>query len=307
VEHLNVGAGEGSARVRVSISVTSYSWPSGPRGLGSELARVAAAADQGGLDTVWVADHLLQSDPTAAPGQTEMLEAYTTLGFLAGQTERVRLGTMVTGVTFRPPALLVKAVTTLDVLSGGRAWLGIGAGYQQDEARALRLPLPPVAERFQRLEETLQIASRMWAGDQAPFQGRHYRLQRPVGSPLPVRRPHPPVLVGGTGERKTLRLVARYADACNLFDIPDGGRTVKHKLEVLARHCEQVGRPYEAIEKTLSTRLEAGEPAEEFVGRCQAAAAWGIQHMVVIVAGPWTEAALATLAEAVPNLQETST
>ena len=138
------------------------------------------------MDTVWVADHLLQADPTAAPDETEMLEAYTTLGFLAARSQRVRLGTMVTAVTFRPPALLVKAVTTLDVLSGGRAWLGIGAGYQQDEAEAMGLPLPPVAERFERLEETLQIASRMWAGDDTAFEGRHHRLARPAASPLPV-------------------------------------------------------------------------------------------------------------------------
>jgi F420-dependent oxidoreductase-like protein len=290
--------------MRVSINLTNYTWPNSPQGLGPELARLVAAADQAGLDTVWVADHLLQADPTAAPDDTEMLEAYTTLGFLAAHSERVRLGTMVTGVTYRPPALLVKAVTTLDVLSGGRAWLGIGAGYQQDEAQAMGLPLPPVAERFQRLEETLQIATRMWAGDDTPFEGEHYRLGRPIGSPPPIQRPHPPVLIGGTGERKTLRLVAQYADACNLFDIPDGGRTVVRKLAVLARHCDQVGRPFAAIEKTLSTRLEAGESTEEFVARCGAAAALGIQHVVVITSRPWTEHALATLAAAIPTLRD---
>jgi F420-dependent oxidoreductase-like protein len=290
--------------MRVSVNVTNYSWPGGPARLGAELARVAGAADQAGLDTVWVSDHLVQADPTAAPGQTEMLEGYTALGFLAARTERVRLGTMVTGVTFRPPALLVKAVTTLDVLSGGRAWLGVGAGYQEDEARAMGLPLGPVAERFERLEETLQIAARMWAGDEAPFEGRHYRLQHPTGSPLPLRRPHPPILVGGTGERRTLRLVARYADACNLFDVPDGGRTVRRKLEVLARHCDDVGRPFQAIEKTLSTRLEPGEPADSFVERCAAAADLGIEHMVVITPGPWTDESLATLAAAVPAVAE---
>jgi F420-dependent oxidoreductase-like protein len=290
--------------MRVSINLTNYSWPNSPQRLGPELARLVGAADQAGLDTVWVGDHLLQADPTAPPDDTEMLEAYTTLGFLAAHTRRIRLGTMVTGVTYRPPALLVKAVTTLDVLSGGRAWLGIGAGYQQDEAKAMGLPLPPVTERFQRLEETLEIATRMWAGDDTPFEGKHYRLQRPVGSPPPIQRPHPPVLVGGTGERKTLRLVARYADACNLFDIPDGGRTVTHKLEVLARHCDQLGRPFAAIEKTLSTRLEAGESTEGFVARCVAAAALGIQHVVVITPRPWTEDALATLAAAIPTLRE---
>src|SRR5215208_1452162 len=262
-------------RMRVSIAVTNYSWPGGPDGLGPELARLVRAADRAGVDTVWVVDHLLQADPTAPPEDTEMLEAYTTLGFLAAQTERVRLGTMVSGVTFRPPALLVKAVTTLDVLSGGRAWLGLGAGYHGEEAEAMGLPLPPTAERFERLDETLAIAMRMWAGDETPFAGEHYRLQHPAGSPPPLRRPHPPVLIGGTGERKTLRLVARYADACNLFDIPDGGATVKHKLEVLARHCQEAGRPYEVIEKTLSTRLHPGEPAGEFAARCEAVAILG--------------------------------
>jgi F420-dependent oxidoreductase-like protein len=293
--------------MRVSISVTNYSWPSGPQALGSELARLARAADQAGVDTVWVADHLIQADPTAPPEDSDMLEAYTTLGFLAAQTERVRLGTMVSGVTFRPPALLVKAVTTVDVLTGGRAWLGIGAGYHSDEAKAMGLPLPPVAERFERLEETLQIAARMWAGDDAPFDGKHYRLAQPLDSPGPVQDPHPPILIGGAGERKTLRLVAQYADACNLFDIPDGGRTIRHKLAVLARHCEEVGRPYEAIEKTLSTRLEVGESSEEFIRRCDASAAFGIEHMVVIRSGPWQPEALATLATAIPTLRNVST
>ena len=166
------------------------------------------------------------------------------------------------------------------------------------------LPLPPMAERFERLEETLRIAARMWAGDEAPFAGRHYRLDRPVASPAPLRRPRPPVLIGGAGERRTLPLVARYADACNLFDIPDGGRTVGRKLAVLARHCEEVGRPYEAVEKTLSTRLEAGEPSEEFTRRCQAAAAWGIEHMVLVFSSPWTLEALSTLATAIPAVRE---
>jgi F420-dependent oxidoreductase-like protein len=281
--------------MRLSLSLTNYSWPSGPPGLAAELARIVRAADEGGLDTVWVADHLIQADPTAVP-DSEMLEAYTTLGFFAAHTERVKLGTMVTGVTFRPPSLLIKTVTTLDVLSGGRAWLGVGAGYHEDEARAMDLPLPPVGERFERLEETLRLAQQMWTGDTTPFEGRHYRLERPVGNPPPLRRP--PILIGGMGERKTLRLVAEHADACNLFDIPDEGKTIRHKLEVLARHCEAVGRPYDAIEKTVSTRLNPGESAEAFAERCARLAALGLDHAVVITAGPWTEDAVGTLAAA---------
>jgi F420-dependent oxidoreductase-like protein len=280
--------------MRVSLSITNYSW-SGV--LAAELARVARAADEAGLHTVWVADHLIQADPTSTP-EAEMLEAYTTLGFLAAQTRRVRLGTMVTGVTFRPPSLLIKAVTTLDVLSGGRAWLGLGAGYQEDEARVMDLPLPPMAERFERLEETLRLALQMWAGDDSPFAGRHYRLERPLNSPPALQSPHPPILVGGMGERRTLRLVAQHADACNLFDIPDGGATIRRKLDVLARHCDEVGRPYDAIEKTVSTRLNDGESAAAFAERCAALGALGIEHAVVITAGPWTEDAIARLGAA---------
>jgi alkanesulfonate monooxygenase SsuD/methylene tetrahydromethanopterin reductase-like flavin-dependent oxidoreductase (luciferase family) len=246
---------------------------------------------------VWVADHLLQADPTSTP-EAEMLEAYSTLGFLAAQTTRVRLGTMVTGVTFRPATLLIKAVTTLDVLSGGRAWLGVGAGYQPDEATAMDLPLPPLAERFERLEETLRLALRMWAGDSSPFAGRHYRPERPLNSPPALRRPHPPVLIGGMGERKTLRLVAELGDACNLFDVPDGGETIRRKLAVLDGHCQALGRPYEEIEKTISTRMDAGDPLERVVERCRELAALGIEHAVFITSGPWTEDALARLGAA---------
>ncbi|WP_370963292.1 TIGR03560 family F420-dependent LLM class oxidoreductase [Amycolatopsis sp. cg9] len=278
--------------MRLSIGVTDFSWPDR---LTEELAAVAVAAEDAGLDTLWVADHLLQADPNSTP-DSAMLEAYTTLGFLAARTGRIGLGTMVSAVTFRPPALLVKAVTTLDVLSGGRARFGIGTGHHDGEARAMGLPFPPVAERFEHLEEVLQVAQRMWDGDESPFEGRHHRLGRPVGNPRPARRPR--VLIGGAGERKTLRLVARYADACNLFDIPDGGATVRRKLAVLARHCEEAGRPYGEVEKTISTRLAPGEPAESFAARCAEFAAWGIEHTVVITAGPWSPSAVATLGRA---------
>ncbi|MFI6903695.1 TIGR03560 family F420-dependent LLM class oxidoreductase [Nonomuraea sp. NPDC050394] len=283
--------------MRVSIGLTNYSWPEGP----GRLADVAKAADDGGVDTLWVPDHLLQADPTATPDQREMYEAYTTLGYLAAHTGRVRLGTMVTAVTFREPALLVKAVTTVHALSGGRAWLGIGAGYHEEEAHAMGVPLPPVAERFDRLEETLRIARHMWSGDESPYEGTHYHLARPTSHPRPETRPR--VLIGGTGERRTLPLVARYADACNVFDIPDDGHTVRRKLSVLARECEKIARPYEEIEKTLSTRLNPGESATSFTRRCEQAAAWGIDHAVVITAGPWTPANLKTLTTAVRQLR----
>jgi F420-dependent oxidoreductase-like protein len=283
--------------MRISLSITNYSWQGGPARLGAELARVVRAAEAGGLDTVWVPDHLLQAAPGSAP-DAEMLEAYTTLGFLAGQSARIRLGAMVTAATYRSPGLLIKAVTTLDVLSGGRAWLGIGAGYHEGEALALGLLLPPAAERYERLEETLRLALQMWAGDAWAFAGSHYRLERPLNSPQSLTRPHPPILIGGMGERRTLRLVARYADACNLFDIPDGGATIRHKLAVLGEHCEAAGRPYGEIEKTVSTRLEPGETAAAFAERCAGLAELGIEHAVVITGEPWSEEQIAVLAAA---------
>lgn len=287
--------------MRISMNITNYSWRGDHEGPARELGRIARAADDAGLDTVWVADHLLQADPKA-PTDAEMLEAYTTLGFLAAVTERVRLGTMVTGVTFRPPGLLLKAVTTLDILSEGRAWLGIGAGYDEDEAAAMGLPLPPTAERFERLEETLQLANHMWRGDEAPFAGHHYRLEHPVAGARPVTRPHPPVLIGGMGERRTLPLVARYADACNLFDVPDDGRTVRRKLTVLARQCTAIGRRLDEIDTTLSTRLEPGEHPDAFVDRCAALGRLGIGHIVVITDGPWSAGDVATLSRAAAAL-----
>jgi F420-dependent oxidoreductase-like protein len=282
--------------VRISVNVTNFSWP---RDIAANLAEVARAADEAGIDTLWVGDHLLQADPTASPEQ-EMLEGYTTLGFLASCTSRVRLGTMVTAATYRAPALLVKAVTTLDVLSAGRAWLGIGAGYHEQEAEDFGLDLPVVrGERFERLAETVRLALQMWAGDDSPFAGRHTRLGHPVSNPGPVTRPHPPVLIGGMGEKRTLRLVAELGDACNLPDIPDGGATVRRKLGVLAGHCAEVGRPYEEIQKTLSTRWAPDESAADFAGRCATYAGWGIEHVVLITTGPWTASSVSLLGRAV--------
>ncbi|MFI6600371.1 LLM class F420-dependent oxidoreductase [Nonomuraea sp. NPDC050536] len=271
--------------MKLSLNITDFSYPAGT--IAQRLTEVVEAAEAAGIDTVWVGDHLIMVVPGASIDDP-MLEAYTTLGYLAARTTRVRLGTMVAGVTFRPPALLVKAVTTVDALSGGRAWLGIGAGYQQMEADAMGLDLPPTTERFERLEETLRIADRMWSGDQSPFEGRHYRLGRPVGSPLPISRPR--ILIGGTGEKRTLRLVAEYGDACNLFDIPG---QLPHKLAVLAKHCEAVGRPYDAIEKTVSARLEG--TADALVPKLREFHDLGIDHTILITEGPWTPDRVASL------------
>ena len=286
--------------MKLSISLTDYAWPQKPA---DHLDTVARAADSGGIDTIWVPDHLIQAQP-GLPETDPMLEAFTTLGYLAARTNRVRLGTMVAATTFRSPALLVKAVTTLDVLSGGRAWFGVGAGHHAGEAVGLGLDVPTTAERFDRLDETLQIALRMFSGDERPFLGDHYRLERPLNQPNSVQRPHPPILIGGMGERRTLPLVAQYADACNLGDVPDGGATITRKLGVLARHCADVGRDYAEIEKTVSTRLLPGETAAEFADRCRTLVDLGLQHVVVIASGPWTPQRLSPLLDAAPRLAE---
>jgi F420-dependent oxidoreductase-like protein len=234
------------SRMKVGLQIPDFTFPGGPTTLGPDLARIVRTADEGGFETVAVMDHLFQISMLGPP-EKDMLEAYTTLGFLAAHTTRARLLTLVTGAVYRPPGLLAKIVSTLDVLSGGRAMLGIGAAWNEQEARGLGLPFPPVAERFERLEETLQICLQMWSDSDAPFHGRHYQLERTLNVPQPLTRPHPPILIGGGGEKKTLQLVARYAQACNLFPGPD----LQHKLEVLREHCAAEGRDYDDIQKTV--------------------------------------------------------
>lgn len=287
--------------MKLSIAVNNYSWGDGPEQLAGHLRALAHQADDAGIDTLWVADHLLQMDPNASVDEP-MLEAYTTLAFLAAATRRVQLGTMVTWATIRPPALLVKTVTTLDVLSGGRAWLGLGVGYRADEAEMMGLPFPPTPERFERLEELLQLAAHQWDGDRAPFLGPHHHLTQPISEPPPVSRPR--VLIGGMGERRTLPLVARYADACNLFDIPDGGATLRHKIDVLARCCDAVDRDLNEVEVTLSSRLAPGESAAQLADRYGDLARTGINHLVLVTNGPWrSDGDLDTVLEAVEPLQ----
>lgn len=260
--------------MKLGLHVPDFTWPGGPERLGPELAALARTADDAGFDRLSVMDHVWQIGHVGPP-EHEMLEAYTALGFLAAHTERVKLLTLVTGVVYRSPGLLAKMVTTLDVLSGGRAWLGIGAAWNEEEAKGLGLFFPPLAERYERLEEALKICLQMWSDDDGPFEGRHYRLGRTLNSPQALTRPHPPILIGGSGERKTLRLVARYAQACNLFNGPD----LEHKLDVLREHCEREGRRYEDVEKTVVYRFdvgEAGENAQETVDDLGRLAALGI-------------------------------
>src|SRR5436189_4289690 len=248
--------------MKIGLDIADFTWPAGPAKLGSTLADIARTADQAGFDSIWVMDHFWQIRMNG-PEHHEMLEGYSALSYIAAVTSRAKLGTMVTGVVYHQPGILAKTVTTLDVLSGGRAWLGIGAAWNEAESRGLGIPFPPIKERFERLEETLQICQQMWEGkrgSEKPFRSEHYQLERPLNSPQSLTRPHPPILIGGGGEKKTLRLVAQYADACNIgiYDITEAA----HKLDVLRQHCEAEGRPYEAIEKTGQYRYNLGENGE---------------------------------------------
>ena len=275
----------GGVHVKIGLQIPDFTTPGGPSRLGADLAAVARVADDAGFDFLAVMDHFFQIQ-VLGPPEHEMLEAYTTLGYLAGATSRARLLTLVTGAVYRYPGVLAKIVTTLDVLSGGRAWLGIGAAWNEEESRALGIAFPPVAERFERLEETVQICLQMWRGDESPYRGKHYRLERPLNSPQALSQPHPPIMIGGSGEQKTLRLVARYAQACNLFPGPDLAR----KLDVLRAHCESEGRDYDDIEKTCYFIFDVGEKGEragQIVDELGALAEMGFQAAIGAVARVW--------------------
>ncbi len=242
--------------MRAGLQVPYFTWPSGSASLGQTFGEVAKRAEDAGFYSFWVMDHFFQL-PGLGEADLDMLEAYTALGFAAARTTTIRLGTMVTGVTYRHPGLLMKAATTLDVLSGGRAYLGIGAAWFEREHLGLGVRFPPLRERFERLEEALRIAKQMWGGDRGRFDGKYYQLAETICVPQPLSQPHPPILIGGHGEKKTLRFVARYADAMNVgtsFN-DDGVELVRRKLEVLRAHCEREGRPYDRIEKTLLLTL----------------------------------------------------
>jgi F420-dependent oxidoreductase-like protein len=263
--------------MRIGLHLSDFDWPGGTTTLAADIRRVAVAAEDAGFARLSVADHLWQIEANGSPDDP-MLEAYTTLGYLAACTSTVELLTWVTAATYRRPGLLAKCVSTLDVLSGGRAWLGIGAGWYEQEARGLGLPFPSLAERFVRLEEVLQICLQMWSADDGAYTGRHYQLERTLNRPQPLRRPHPPLLIGGGGEKKTLRLVAMYAQACNLFVTPDLAR----KLDVLREHCRAVGRDYDDIEKTVVLPLDPGpngEQVDDILDELRRLADLGITHV----------------------------
>jgi F420-dependent oxidoreductase-like protein len=296
--------------MKLGLQISSFSWPGGDAAIGPTLARIARTADEAGFDSIWVMDHFFQIRSIGRP-EEPMLEGFTTLGHLAALTQRARLGLMVGGIHYRQAGLWLKATTTLDVLSGGRAWFGIGAAWNEEESKALGFPMPPLADRFELLEETLRYVHEGWAGEAgsgAPFRGAHVRAGRLLNAPQALSRPHPPILVGGGGELKTLRLVARYADACNVFGSPD---QVRHKYAVLAEHCAAEGRPYEAIEKTnLSSIAISPDGARGsltpsgFLDRLGAWAEAGSMHTIVSIRNAWDVSKLELIGrDVIPHLR----
>lgn len=265
--------------MKLGMHYWNYSIPDDPATIASTLTETARIVDQAGLSSLTVMDHYFQME-SMVPADEPMLEGYTTLGYLAARTERITLGLLVTGVMYRHPGLLAKIVTTLDVLSGGRARLGIGASWYEREQRGLGVPVVSVSERFERLEETLRICRQMWSDDNGPFNGDHYQLAETLCRPAPLTKPHPAIMIGGGGEKKTLRLVAQYADACNLFGT--GVADVAHKLEVLRGHCASVGRDYERIDKTILVMRPVLDDVAGFVAEVAEYADLGVSEVYVM-------------------------
>ena len=287
--------------MKLGLHYWNYSTPADPAEIAPTLAETARVAEQAGFSTFTVMDHYFQME-YAGGAEQPMLEAYTTLGYVAAQTERLTLGVLVTGVMYRHPGLLAKIVTTLDVLSGGRARLGVGASWYEREQAGLGVPVVPVGERFERLEETLQICLQMWSDDNGPYEGRHYQLAETLCVPAPLSRPHPPILVGGGGEKKTLLLAARYADACNLFG--SSPEDVAHKLDVLRSHCDTEGRDYDRISKTVLAVQPALADVDGFLATAAEYAALGVTELEVMPDRHPVEFATQIAEQVLPGLPE---
>jgi F420-dependent oxidoreductase-like protein len=282
--------------MKLGLHLSNFTFPGGAATLADDISRVAVAAEDTGFSKLAVMDHLWQIH-MIGPAEDEMLEAYTLLGYLAARTNKIELLTWVTAVVYREPGMLAKMVTTLDVLSKGRAWLGIGAAWNEDESNGLGLPFPGTSERFERLEEAVQIFIQMCSDDESAYNGTHYKLGRTLNSPQSLRRPHPPILIGGSGEKKTLRMVAQYAQACNIFPGPELG----HKLDVLRQHCANLGTDYDAIEKTVIGVLDPseGKNIDEFLETARGWSELGIDYAHISVANVSTITPLETIGEKV--------
>jgi len=280
----------------LGVHFPNFTNPGGDAAIAPVLASTAKAADEGGLALFTVMDHYFQME-AVWPADNPMLEGYSALSYVAGLTSRIQLATLVTGVTYRHPGLLAKTVTTLDVLSGGRAMLGIGAAWYEREHLGLGVPFPPLAERFARLEETLRICLQMWSDDDGPFDGTYYSLAETLNRPRPVGHARPPILIGGMGEQKTLRLVAQYADACN-FTTADL-ETVRHKIQVLRGHCDRLGRDLADIRITATSGANPGADPDGFLREAEQLSALGVRHIHLRALQPDPAGFVARAAESV--------
>ena len=298
--------------MKFGLQVPSFSYPGGTPEIAPTLERIVRTADEVGFDSIWVMDHFFQIR-SVGPAEEPMLEGWTALGYIAALTRRARIGLMVGGVHYRNPGLWVKAATTLDVLTGGRAWLGIGAAWNQQESEGLGFPFPRLGVRFEMLEETLQIAHQMFEGErgsQGRHDGKHYSATRLLNSPQSISRPRVPIMIGGGGEQKTLRLVAQYGDACNVgWGSPEA---LVHKLAVLRRHCEALGRPYEEIERTTLTGVRVSkdghggtETPDQLTDRFGELGDAGAQHILFSVRDVWQTESLELIGSTViPALRD---
>jgi F420-dependent oxidoreductase-like protein len=287
--------------MKLGLHYWNYSKPADPAAIAGTLAETARLAEAAGVSSFTVMDHFFQMEGAASVDEP-MLEGYTTLGYLAGRTERMTLGMLVTGVMYRYPGVLAKTVTTLDVLSGGRARLGIGASWYEREQSGLGVPVVPVRERFERLEETLRICRQMWSDNNGRFDGRHYQLAETLCVPAPISKPHPPIMIGGGGERRTLRLVARYGDACNLFG--SSHQDVARKLDVLRAHCAAEGRDYDQIEKTVLNVRPVLADVDGFLAGLRGFAELGVTEVQVMPDRDPVEFAERLADQVVPRLGE---
>jgi len=290
--------------MRIGLQIPQFR-PSTPETMRSWLKETVQTVDQGGFDSLWVMDHFFQLGWWLGEPESEMIEGYTTLGFFAGLTEKVRIGLLVGGVIYRHPALVIKMVSTLDVLSGGRTYFGIGAAWYEHETKSLGMRFPPTQERFEQLEEILQLAKHMWGGDTGAFEGKHFKLPYPVNNPQPLSKPHPPILIGGMGPKKTLRFVAKYGDACNFFGDVEN-EVLEQRLEILKKHCEDLGRPYEEIEKTIlqTADFEDGN-AQDVITRGKLLQKLGFEHIIFNMKGEYTLENLKLFTdEIIPALKE---
>lgn len=293
--------------MNIGLQIPSFKYPGGTSAIRPKLKEIITAAENAGFYSLWVMDHYYQIKGLFGEAYTDpMMEAYTTLGYFAGLTEKARLGVLVTGVIYRHPAVLMKMVNTLDILSGGRAYLGIGAAWYEDEAKGYGIPYPSTSERFELLEENLQLAKALWAGDEAAFAGKHFSAPAITNNPRPSSTPHPRIMIGGTGPKKTLRMVAQYADACNIFE-GIGPENMQKSLATLQEHCESLGRDYTTIEKTSlgTVHLSGKDTVDSVIKRVKELAGMGFSHAIFNMPDVYKISPLETFArEIIPAVAE---